>query len=59
MVSEMVFSVFCRKAIFLNRYPTAIPVNINPIIENIYYAIMRLKLIKSSKFQAARRGDTS
>ena len=35
MVSEMLFSVFCSQAIFLNRYPNVIPVNINPIMVNI------------------------
>ena len=46
MVSEMLFSVFCSQAIFLNRYHNVIPVNINPIMVNILNVIMRLdKLI--------------
>lgn len=46
MVSEMLFSAFCSQAIFLNRYPNVIPVNINPIMVNILNVIMRLdKLI--------------
>lgn len=46
MVSEMLFSVFCSQAIFLNWYPNVIPVNINPIMVNILNVIMRLdKLI--------------
>lgn len=35
MVHEMVFSVFCKKAIFLKRYPIAIPVNMVPIMVNM------------------------
>ena len=35
MVHEMLFSVFCKKAIFLKRYPIAIPVNMVPIMVNM------------------------